>query len=355
MHGREVVTYLRVSTQLQGLDGFGIAAQRDAVSRFSHAFGCTIVAEYAEVETGRKDHLRNRPQLVCAVAHASRSRALLVIARLDRLARSILVTSQLLESGVEFVACDNPHANRLTIQILAAMAEHEGRLISERTKAGLAAARERGVVFGSNNLTPEARRLGQIAAVTARASRTKAAYCDLIPTIANLRATGISTKAIADELNAAGQRNQFGRRWHSTAVNDLCRRESLAPLPGVFQRRTPVFREIQRNGVAAATKRSNELVSTAYALALPLAREAHLKGCPRREIARILNAQEITSPRGKMWRGLSVLIMLRRAGLVESEQRRIHRPTPKHDKHLLLRGHPSGAKALWQSALPIFR
>jgi len=172
-HGREVVTYLRVSTQLQGLDGFGIAAQRDAVVRFSHAFGGTIVAEYAEVETGRKDHLRNRPQLVCAVAHASRSKALLVIARLDRLARSVLVTSQLLESGVEFVACDNPHANRLTIQILAEMAEHEGRLISERIKAGLAAARARGVVFGSKNLTPEARRLGRIAGALARATRNE--------------------------------------------------------------------------------------------------------------------------------------------------------------------------------------
>ncbi len=196
MHGREVVTYLRVSTQLQGLDGFGIAAQRDAVVRFSLAFECTIVAEYAEVETGRKDHLRNRPQLVCAVAHASRSKALLVIARLDRLARSVLVTSQLLESGVEFVACDNPHANRLTIQILAAMAEHEGRLISERTKAGLAAARARGVVFGSKNLTPEARRLGQIAGALARATRTKAAYRDLVPTISSLRASGMSTKLL---------------------------------------------------------------------------------------------------------------------------------------------------------------
>lgn len=122
------------------------------------------VAEYAEVETGR-NHLRNRPHIFCAVAHASRSRALLAIARIDRLPCSVLVTSQLLESGVEFVACDNPNANRLTIKILAAMAEHEGRLIPERTKAGLSTARERGIVLGSNDLTPEARRLGKIAAI----------------------------------------------------------------------------------------------------------------------------------------------------------------------------------------------
>lgn len=310
MHGREVVTYLRVSTQLQGLDGFGIAAQRDAVERFSRAFGCTIVAEYAEVKTGRKDHLRNRPQLVRAVAHAGRSKALLVIARLDRLARSVLVTSQLLESGVEFVACDNPHANRLTIQILAAMAEHEGRLISERTKAGLAAARARGVIFGSNNLTPEARRLGQIAGALARATRTKAAYRDLIPTISNLRASGMSTRGIAAELNAAGQRNQYGRRWDSTAVNNLFRRENIAPLPGIFTRHTQAFHEIQERGVAAAKEKSEKNVGIAYAIALPIAREAHERGLPRREIARILNAAQISSPRGKIWRGISVLMLL---------------------------------------------
>lgn len=169
MQGREDVSYLRVSTQLQGLDGFGIAAQRDAVDRFSRAFACSIVSEYAEVETGRKDHLRNRPQLVLAVAHARRSKALLVIGRFDRLARSVLVTSQLLKSGVEFVACDNPHANRLTIHILAAMAEHEGRLIFERTKAGLAAAKAPAVKFGNGGhfLTPEARAKGQQAAKVA--------------------------------------------------------------------------------------------------------------------------------------------------------------------------------------------
>jgi hypothetical protein len=142
----------------------------------------------------------------------------------------------------------------LTIQILAAMAEHEGRLISERTKAGLAAARARGVVFGSKNLTPEARRLGQIAAALARATRTKAAYRDLVPTISSLRASGMSTKVIAVELNAAGQRNQYGRRWNSTAVNNLCRRENIIPLPGIFQRRTSAFREIQERGVIAAKK-----------------------------------------------------------------------------------------------------
>jgi len=187
----------------------------------------------------------------------------------------------------------------LTIQILAAMAEHEGRLISERTKAGLAAARARGVVFGSKNLTPEARRLGQIAAALARATRTKAAYRDLVPTISSLRASGMSTKVIAVELNAAGQRNQYGRRWNSTAVNNLCRRENIIPLPGIFQRRTSAFREIQERGVIAAKENNEKQLATAYALALPLAREAHAQGLPRREIARILNAAQIASHAGR--------------------------------------------------------
>ena len=189
MQGREVVSYLRVSTQLQGLDGFGIAVQRDALGRFSRAFRCSIVAEYAEVETGRKDHLRNLQQLLLAVAHARRSKAPLVIARFDRLAHSVLVTLQLLESGVEFVACDNPHANRLTIHILAAMAEREGRLISERTKAGLAAAKARDVIFGNRGHfpTPEARAKGQQAAKVAHVRRAREAHADLVLFLRDLR------------------------------------------------------------------------------------------------------------------------------------------------------------------------
>ena len=232
MQGREVVTYLRVSTQLQGLDGFGIAAQRDAVERFSRAFGCIIVSEYAEVETCRKDHLRNRPQLVLAVAHARRSKALLVIARFDRLARSVLVTSQLLESGVEFVACDNPHANRLTIHILAAMAEHEGHLISERTKAGLAVAKARGVKFGNGGrfLTPEARTRGQQAAKVAHVRRAREAYADLVPLLRDLRERGGSMRAMAEHLNALGHRNQRQNRWSIANVRAIFIREGLAIL-----------------------------------------------------------------------------------------------------------------------------
>jgi len=175
MDATEIVAYYRVSTKMQGIQGLGMEAQRRSVEAYAMARCLPIVAAYAEVETGRKDDLRNRPKLVSAVAHARRSGSLLVIARIDRLARSVFVTAQLLKSNVEFVACDNPHANRLTIQILAVMAEYEGRLISERTKAGLEAARARGVKFGGGHaLTAEHRRKGREAAWVANRKKARA-------------------------------------------------------------------------------------------------------------------------------------------------------------------------------------
>jgi DNA invertase Pin-like site-specific DNA recombinase len=106
MPTREVVAYYRVSTKAQGMYGLGMEAQRDAVAAYAKRNDCEIVATYGEVETGRREHMRNRPELVKAVAHARRCDAVLVTARIDRLARNVPVTSQLLESGVEFVAQD---------------------------------------------------------------------------------------------------------------------------------------------------------------------------------------------------------------------------------------------------------
>ena len=133
---------------MQGIGGLGMAAQRAAVTSYAARTRLPIVAAYEEVGSGRKERLACATG-VEAVAHARRSGALLVIARLDRLARNVCAASQLLESGVESICCDNPDANRLTLHILSAMAEYEGKLISERTKAGLAAANARGVKLGN--------------------------------------------------------------------------------------------------------------------------------------------------------------------------------------------------------------
>ena len=292
MDAREIVAYFRVSTQEQGLHGLGMAAQRFTVQAYAERNGWPIVGSYEEVETGRKDHLVNRPQLVRAVAHARRSGALLVIARIDRLARSVLVTSQLLESGVEFVACDNPHANRLTIHILAAMAEHEGRLISERTKAGLAAARARGVTFGNGGryLTLEARTKGQLAAKLAHVARAKRAYADLVPLITELRKGGHSMRSIAAHLNETGHRNQRRNRVTISNVRAIFIREGMSYLTNILGPNRNITPTIQRMGAEAAGLKSKAQAKAAYAHMAPSIIEQYRTGATISSIARSLNA-----------------------------------------------------------------
>src|ERR1700740_755287 len=140
------VAYFRVSTDAQGRSGLGLEAQREAVGRHVGAAGGRIVAEFEEIESGKKN---DRPKIAAAISTSRLKRATLVIAKLDRLARNVAFVSNLMEGGVDFVACDNPYATRLTIHILAAVAEHERELISQRTKAALAAAKARGVKLGN--------------------------------------------------------------------------------------------------------------------------------------------------------------------------------------------------------------
>ena len=130
-----LVAYYRVSTKQQGASGLGLEGQKTTVESFAKSAGANIMASYTEVESGKR---ADRPKLAAAIAHARRSKATLVIAKLDRLSRNVAFLSALMDSGCEFVACDNPNANRLTIHILAAVAENEARAISERTKAALA-------------------------------------------------------------------------------------------------------------------------------------------------------------------------------------------------------------------------
>jgi DNA invertase Pin-like site-specific DNA recombinase len=141
------IAYYRVSTDRQGRSGLGLEAPRAAVVRYLAGIGGILIAEHTEVETGRRN---DRPELQKALAVSRKHKARLVIAKLDRLSRNVAFIAALMDAGVEFVACDNPHATRLTLHILAAVAEHEREMVSARTKAALQAAKVRGVRLGRN-------------------------------------------------------------------------------------------------------------------------------------------------------------------------------------------------------------
>lgn len=215
--GRPCVAYYRVSTEKQGRSGLGLDAQRSAVARHIAQHGCCLASEFVEVESGRK---RDRPQLAAALAAARAHRAVLVIAKLDRLARNVHFVSGLMESGVEFVAADMPTVNRLTVHILAAVAEEEARMISARTKAALAAAKARGVRLGNPNLAAGSPAQARAAnAVKTRRAQVRAA--DVLPFIEQARHAGATTlQQLADALASRGVPTPSGSggRWHPVQV-----------------------------------------------------------------------------------------------------------------------------------------
>ena len=232
------IAYIRVSTKAQKASGLGLEAQRQAVESFTRQRRAEIIAEYREVETGKR---KDRPELARALAHARRSKATLVVAKLDRLARNVAFTSALMESNVDFVCCDNPHANKLTIHILAAVAEHEAEAISQRTKAALAAAKARGVKLGSARPGHwdgrQDRRLAgtKAAAKAAGLAHIQAAdeaYADLFPVVHKLRAKGLTLKQIAERLNRMGHTTRRGKSWTATQVRRVLRRgQEVAQTP----------------------------------------------------------------------------------------------------------------------------
>jgi len=209
----KAIAYYRVSTQKQGQSGLGIEAQQASVRDYARRHELQIVAEFTEIETGTRK--RHRPELERALAEAKSSGAVLLIAKLDRLARNVAFISALMDSGAEFVAVDMPQANRLTIHVLAAVAEEEARLISERTKAALAAAKRRGVELGNpDNLTIEAARKG----AKTRQNAARRAYRPIAGYIKLLREGGLSYAKIAKRLNAEGHQTRQGQPFKAMTV-----------------------------------------------------------------------------------------------------------------------------------------
>lgn len=225
------IAYYRVSTVRQGQSGLGLEAQEFAVQAFAKATEGTIVKSYTEVESGKRS---DRPQLKQAIGHARMAKATLVIAKLDRLARNVAFLSTLMEAGCDFKACDNPHADRFTIHILAACAEKEARDISARTKAALQAYKARGGKLGGarpecRNLSPIAMANGQRLAATARKATATAAYAELRPIMVQLRQSGLTLRAVAAHLTSEGYTTRRGKPWnHVQVMNVLGRNDCLS-------------------------------------------------------------------------------------------------------------------------------
>src|SRR5215471_17164459 len=184
-HRGKFVAYFRVSTDKQGKSGLGLDAQRHAVQQYLNGGTWSLIGDFTEVESGKRNE---RPELVKALAACKRNKAKLVIAKLDRLSRNLAFIAALMDSGVEFVAVDNPHANKLTVHILAAVAQHEREMIAQRTRDALQAAKARGMKLGNPKLA--AARKSAIEGNRAAAERYAA---NVRPVIREIQASGVQS------------------------------------------------------------------------------------------------------------------------------------------------------------------
>ncbi len=220
---QKFVCYYRVSTVKQGESGLGLEAQEEAVLRYVRETGGLVVASFTETESGRQAH--NRPELQRALDLCRKHKATLLIAKLDRLARSVLFIAGLMESGVQFVAVDQPQHNKFMLHVQAAFAEEEARRISQRTKEALQAAKRRGVDIGAT---------GRLLAAKYKSQACEHAQQYRPAVVSAISAGARTTANIRDYLNSAQIAGPGGGRWHLPSVHRLLHRLNM-PL-----RRIPV-------------------------------------------------------------------------------------------------------------------
>src|SRR4030088_2953797 len=224
------VAYLRVSTQQQQRSGLGIEAQRAAIERFAAAESLLITAEYSEFETGKgADALDRRPQLAAALAAASKEKCSIVVSKLDRLSRDVAFVSGLMAQRVPFIVAElGRDADPFMLHLYAALAEKERRLISERTKAALAARKAKGGQLGNPRNLAQAGRLGRNVQTTIADELT----ANVLPLVDALRSAGADTlEAISCGLNRQGIRTPRGKRWYASSVLNLLARSKKCPEP----------------------------------------------------------------------------------------------------------------------------
>lgn len=212
---KKYIAYYRVSTQKHGQSGLGLEAQKRIVENF--AKDGDVIGAYTDVESGK---VNDRAELQKALTRCKKTGATLLIAKLDRLARNVAFIATLMESGVDFVACDMPQANKFTIHIFAALAEQEREMISNRTKQALQSLKERGVKLGKpENLTEDARLKGTANRI--RNTSTNDNNRKAMAMIAPLREKGMSYQLIADKLNALGFAARRGGQFTPIQVQRL--------------------------------------------------------------------------------------------------------------------------------------
>ena len=232
MANGKFVSYLRVSTTKQGRSGLGLDAQREAVRSYLDGGKWKLIAEFVEVESGKDD---NRPKLKEALHRAKVTGATLIIAKLDRLSRNVAFIANLQESGTKFVCADLPDANELTIHLFAAIAQHERKLIGERTKAAMAAAknnpawrRKHPNGFGNPNGAKALRGIGNDAAVEVLKAKADEFASNIVQSIEDIRTEGATTlREIADELNAREIKTARGGQWYAGTVRNVLNRASV--------------------------------------------------------------------------------------------------------------------------------
>jgi DNA invertase Pin-like site-specific DNA recombinase len=217
---QQAVAYYRVSTARQGRSGLGIEAQRVAVTRFAQAEGLDLTEEFVEAETGKgADALDRRPQLAAALAMGRARKCPVIVAKLDRLSRDVAFIAGLMARRVPFIVAElGADADPFMLHIYAALAEKERRLISERTKAALAARKAQGARLGNRSNPSEAAALGR----KVQTAEAEAFAANVLPIIEALRASGIrDLRGLASALNSRGVRTARGGRWHVSNVKNL--------------------------------------------------------------------------------------------------------------------------------------
>ena len=229
MEGRFVI-YYRVSTEKQGRSGLGLEAQKETVMRFLNGGNHQVVSEYTEVESGGKS---DRPELAKALRDCRLKDARLVVAKLDRLSRDLGFITTLQKAGVRFTVAEMPDATELTVHIYAAMAQHERKLISQRTKDALAAAKARGQRLGNPCFQRGEQIPGSGAPAHINAGRIARAdaFAQDMAQVIRVMDHG-SLRDIAEALNAAGYRTARGKQWQANSVKRIIDRAGEAHLKG---------------------------------------------------------------------------------------------------------------------------